>query len=131
MKKASEFLDLWAVGPCQEGLKEELSNKQDVKKFWGDSLIIQKEKKEYYYTDSYLEYESELRLGAIRIFVLSNEYLCNAQRSMVQGEVRIAIIRNGFETIISSEHPLELANNVAAIIEMDVVKQEEEAELPF
>jgi hypothetical protein len=46
---------------------------------------------------------------------------------MVEGDVTARIVRNWFSTFISSNHPLELANNIDSIIEMDVDKDE----LPF
>jgi hypothetical protein len=116
MKKASEFLNLWIAGPCQGGVSVKDLNDED--KFWND--VIVDEETGTHWKSKHLVYQSELSNKPVRIYLNEQD-----------DELFVQIVRNGFRTTMSSDHPLELATNIAAIIEMDVVKQEEEVELPF
>jgi len=115
MKKASEFLDLWIAGPCQGGVS--VDDLDDKDKFWNDAIV--KETGTHY---GYFVYQSEFSNEPVRIYVNDNDELHVEEASMVHGQTRVEIIRNGFKTLISSDHHLELANNVASIIEMDIDK---------
>jgi hypothetical protein len=123
MKKASEFLNLWIAGPCQGGVTSE--DVEDRDEFWNDSVVD--EETETHWKSKHFVYESETLKSPVRIYVSSNKYLHDSQASMIRGEVTVEMVRNGFKTVISSDHPLELANNIASIIELDVDKDE----LPF
>lgn len=126
MKKASEFLKVWISGPCQRGISvDDLTHEA-----WGDSRTPNK-------GQLHLKYEREglfVGLEHTEIHIFSNDRLNIDEKFMVEGDVTVRIVRNGFNTVMSSDHPLELAHTIASIIEMDVDRETfytYKDELPF